>query len=640
MNGPTHNIMSGFSALIDSLAATAPPEQLLLVILAGTALGLIAGLMPGVSGRTGLVLVTPLAIGMGPIAGAVFLVAFHSVIHTSGSVPAILLGTPTSAAEAATVIDGYAMTRKGEGARAIGASLAASAIGGVIGAVLLLMLAPAALSAVQHIGAPESAALSIFGLMSIAALSSGGMAGGVAGGVLTACIGILLAAVGLDGFSETGRFTFDIVELTDGINVATLVTGLFVVPELLVRRTAALGIESADIGKASVLRGFRETLRYRWLLLRTSLLGAVVGLVPGLGASVAVWLAYGHARQSHPSATPYGEGAIEGVIAPEAANNSKEGGSLVPTLFFGIPGSSGMGILLASFMLIGVEVGPRMLNNQPEFIYLMGLTNIVSNLIAVPICLLVLPLMARIALIRQELVAPVALAAAIAATWMTEPIGFTLLSILVLSALGLLLKLANLPRAPLLLGFVLGPAMEMGILRSSIIHGFGALSRPGVLLIAGIALICALPAVIRHFDRRCSPSAPPPPADTSALLLPTVILLSLTMSAAAIGLRDVAPLSRLIPGSAIAVGLGAALIVLVQAIRQRASDRPSSLPDYQLLALAIALVAGIWLIGAPAAAGLFVIASLLLLARLRPIIAVPVGLSVGIIVYLLETLAR
>jgi len=618
----------------------AAPAALLTALLAGTVAGLFAGLMPGVSGRVGLVLVTPIAVTLGPVAGPVFLIAFHSVVHTSGSVPAILLGAPTSAAEAATVIDGYAMTRKGEAARAIGASLAASAVGGVIGAIVLLLLAPVALVSVRYVGAPEAAALALLGLMSISALSGNGMSGGLAGGIASAALGIVIASIGLDAFSTAGRFTFGLPELGDGVNIATLVTGLFVVPELLTRRHRPVGagaITGTAVDNARVLDGFFETLRYRWLLIRTSLLGAFVGLIPGLGASVSVWLAYGHARQTEPSAIPYGEGAIQGVIAPEAANNSKEGGSLAPTLFFGIPGSSGMGILLAAFMLIGVEIGPRMLMREPQFVYLMGLANILSNLIAVPICLLILPLMARIAAVRPEAVAPIALAAGIAATWLTEPIGFTLVCTILLSALGLALKAANLPRAPLLLGFVLAPGIEQGAIRGAMIHGLDALSRPGVLFIVGVGLLIPISAYVRGMRDARQPAKTEP--DTMALR-PTLGLIGTVMLVAIFGLPDVPPIGRMVPGIAGTLGLCAVLAIAWQSHRTPMEKRPASRPDAHLLLLALAMLAGIYVIGAPVSVGLFVVAALIFHGRVALRWAVPVALAVGAITMLLQTLQR
>lgn len=614
----------------------APPGALLLALIAGTIGGLFAGLMPGVSGRVGLVLVTPLAVTMGPIAGAVFLVAFHSVIHTSGSVPAILIGAPTSSVEAATVIDGYPMTRKGEGPRAVGASLAASAVGGVIGAILLLLLAPIALTAARYIGAPESAALSLLGLLSIAALSSGGMTGGIAGGIATACLGIIIASVGLDNFSNAGRFTFDLPVLSDGINVAVIVTGMFVIPELVIARGSPSVEQHTELGKSAVLDGFFEALRYRWLLLRTSLLGTGIGLIPGLGAGVAVWIAYGHARQSEPSKVAYGEGAIQGVIAPEAANNSKEGGALAPALFFGIPCSSGMGILLAAFMLIGVEIGPRMMMKNPEFVYLMGLTNIASNLIAVPICLVILPLMARLATLRIEAVAPVALAAGISATWLTEPILFTLITMLVFSALGLILKMANLPRAPLLLGFVLAPAIEQGMMRASMIQGMDSFTRPGVLVIVAVASALSAPALIRKYRRRDAPvQAFEPP---NRALVPALAVIALVMLAGLFGLPDVPLLGRLKPGIAGAVGLVAIATIAWHMRSARGAWSIGSRPDGALLALVIAMFAAIPFIGVAAAAAMFVILGMIWRAGVRAPWALLTGAPLGSVVYLLDNI--
>lgn len=620
-----------------SLLAAASPGDLILALVAGTIGGLFAGLMPGVSGRVGLVLVTPLALTMGPMAGAVFLVAFHSVIHTSGSIPAILIGAPTSSVEAATVIDGYPMTRKGEGPRAIGASLAASAVGGVIGALFLLTLAPVALTLTRYIGAPESAALSLLGLLSIAALSSGGMTGGLAGGVISACLGIIIASIGLDNFSNAGRFTFGLPVLSDGISVAVIVTSLFVIPELVTARSSGPPGAPARLGQAAVMQGFFETFRHRWLLLRSSLLGTGIGFIPGLGAGVAVWIAYGHARQSEPSDVPYGEGAIQGVIAPEAANNSKEGGALAPALFFGIPSSSAMGILLAAFMLIGVEIGPRMMMERPEFVYLMGFTNIASNLIAVPICLMILPLMARIATVRIEVVAPIALAAGISATWLTEPILFTLITMLIFSALGLMLKIVDLPRAPLLLGFVLAPAIEQGMMRASMIQGMSSFTRPGVLAIVALGLAMSLPALIRRYrgggERRTV--APPRP---DGLLRPGLAIIGAVMAGGLIGLPDVPLLARLMPGIAGATGLIAIAAILWQNRSARGETLDRAPPDARLLGLVVIMLAATAWIGIAAAASIFVVAALIVHAGMRPHRALLIGLPLGGIVHLLDSI--
>ncbi|WP_340644188.1 tripartite tricarboxylate transporter permease [Phenylobacterium sp.] len=594
-------------AVLEALVGLFGSPIALAGLMAGTLAGLLAGLTPGVNGRAGLMLVTPIAIGFGPSGGAVFLIAFHSVVHTSGAIPAILLGTPTSSSEAATAIDGHALTRRGEAARAIGATLSASAFGGIVGALFLFLAAPLALALVSHIGAPEVAALSALGLMSIAALSGGWLAGGL----MAVALGVLIACVGLDPFSGTPRLTFGQLGLWDGVNAAALVTGLFVVPELCVRE-AAVAPSTAPVAKlGGVIRGCLEVVEHRWLLLRSSIIGVVVGFVPGLGASAAVWIAYGHARQTHTSPVPYGEGAIAGVIAPEAANNSKEGGSLAPTLFLGIPGSSGMGILLAAFATLGIEVGPRMLAKAPEFVFLLGWSNIASNLLAVPICLALAPAMARFASLRRDQVVPVALAAALAATALTQPGMSALIQLVAFSALGLLLKGANVARAPLLLGFVLTPGLELSLVRSSMVYGWNALSRPGVLIILGLAAIIILAAA---WTRR-RPGRPTE-RETGARLTPAAIVLTAGASALAVGLATTLP-STAAGMLYVAGGLGLVSAALAAARvwpHWKAAPRAET-PDGPTLALFAAALGVAGLISLPLAAGALVCSALVLKAR-------------------------
>jgi TctA family transporter len=579
-----------------------------LALLLGTVGGVLAGLTPGINGRAGLLLATPFAIGLGPVAGATFLVAFHAVVHSTGAIPAILLGAPTSATEAATVIDGYALTQRGEAGRAIGAALGASAAGGVIGALFLMALAPAALAVTRQIGAPEIAALSLVGLLSIAALSGSGVAGGLAGGILSTATGIILGLVGLDNFSGISRFSFGLIELHEGLSPAAIVTGLFVIPELIRTRSAkdATHVE-ANIDPGAVRAGFREALSRRWLLLRTSIIGAAVGLAPGLGASVAVWVAYGHARQTESPEVPFGQGALAGVIAPEAANNAKEGGALGPTLLFGIPSSSGMGILLAAFALIGLEVGPRMAGGQPSFVYLMAVTIIIANLLAVAISLPVLPVIGRIATLRKDAVSIFALTAAIAVTWMTDPSPVMLLVLGAMTLLGLAMKAADIPRAPLLLGFVLAPMLESGLFRSVAVYGSAAFSRPGVLLIFGIGAMIAVPALAR-WHRRTSTA----PTERAAILPLVVALFAALIMGSLIALCYHPMSTRLLPGLAGIAGLCASLQLFwrIAGTAPGGADTAPSSPDSFQLAGLVCFVVAIPVIGVASAAGLFVISLL------------------------------
>jgi putative tricarboxylic transport membrane protein len=208
---------------------------------------------------------------------------------------------------------------------------------------------------------------------------------------------------------------------------------------------------------SDVVAGCRQTARNGWLVLRSSVLGIVVGFIPGLGASVAVWLAYGHASSTTRPDVPFGQGAIEGVIAPEAANNSKEGGAMLPTLLFAVPGTSSMGILLGAFALLGIEVGPGMVAHDPWIIQMAGWVILVANLLAFPICLAIAPFLTRLAALHRAMVVPFALMASTMAALAISPSAETLVQIVVFGALGTALAHLDWPRAPFVLGFVIGP---------------------------------------------------------------------------------------------------------------------------------------------------------------------------------------
>ncbi|MEM7442354.1 MAG: tripartite tricarboxylate transporter permease [Pseudomonadota bacterium] len=448
----------------------------------GVIAGLIAGLLPGVSGRLGLLIAFPLVIGLDPFVGAVFLIAMHSVVHTSGSIPAILFGVPTSGSEAATVVDGYPMMRKGLGGQAVGATIASSAFGGLIGAVALIAFVPVGVLILPYVSSAEVAALGLVGLLSISALAGRGLARGL----VVAALGVLASTVGLDGLTGTDRFTFGRLELWDGINIAAVIAGLFVIPEMLLSLDGsgkANPSSNSSVNLTRVLKGCVEALRYRWLTVRAALIGIIVGFIPGIGAGVAVWLAYGHASQSAKSGTPFGEGAVAGVIAAESANNSKEGGALAPTLLFAVPGTSSMGILLGAFAVLGIQAGPRLMATDPGFVSAIGWVVLLANLLAVPICLFLSPSMTRFAAVNRDSVVPVALVASVTASLVISSSIETIVQIALFGVLGLALQRADWPRAPFVLGFVIGPVLESALSRTVQIFGFSAFERPGVLVV-------------------------------------------------------------------------------------------------------------------------------------------------------------
>lgn len=579
--------------LADALLRVTDASGVLWALAGGTLAGLICGLTPGLSGRVALLIALPWAIALEPFSAVTFLVALHAVVHTSGSIPAILFGIPTSASESATVVDGYPMVRANRGGEAIGATIAASAFGGVLGAVALMLLVPLVIPMVTLLGTPEVAMLSLVGLASISALSGSNP---TAGFVVAAC-GVLVSMIGVDPLTGTPRYTFQLLTLWDGVNVAAVIAGIFVIPEMLARVRDVP--ETAGTTRLHhVLDGWAAAFRRIFLMLRSALIGIFVGFLPGIGASVAVWLAYGQAAQTTKPDVPFGRGAIEGVIAPEVANNSKEGGAFMPTVFFGVPGSSGMAILMAAFATIGIEVGPRLVADDPGFVLSLGWIILLANILAVPLCLGFAPYMVQIARVRRTEAMPIALALATVSVFVVAPGPFTLIELAVFGAIGTLFALAGWPRAPFVLGFVIGPVFESALSRTVSIWGADALARPGVLVLGVLA------AIIIFAGRRArrQPRAQTTRAELRFPLLLAIVIGVLLLVAGATALGRFPMPAMIAPLTAAAVGAAAATVLIARTIYDPAHIARESIPT--LDARAVAIYAGSLLVAAALGIGI------------------------------------
>ena len=451
-------------------------------LVAGCGLGFIVGLIPGIGQRTGLLLAIPLATAFDPYSAAIFLFAMHAVVHTSSSIPAIALGMPISGADAATVVDGYPLTKMGRGGEALGASLSASAIGGVLGALAFLAAIPIARPLVTTFGPPEMLILALLGMTLVIALSNEGLLQGLVVGL----IGILFAMVGLDGRTGESRFTFGLIELWDGLSLPALICGLYVIPEMLTttRYDDAKSYDRAlNTSIRDVWRGMYLTFRYKAVLIRSSLYGVLVGLTPSVGATVGVWMAYSYAARTTKSEIPFGKGAIAGVIAPEAANNSKEGGAMIPTLLLGIPGSSTMAIMIGALGFIGVAVGPNLLGKDVSLSYSLGMTVVLANVLAILPFFLIVPFVVRLSAIKREAVSPVAITMSFTAALITAPTISTVFQVFVATLLGVSLMRANWPRAPFILGFAVSHMAEKSYFLTAEIWGWRTFERPQFILL-------------------------------------------------------------------------------------------------------------------------------------------------------------
>jgi TctA family transporter len=523
-------------------------------LVAGTALGFIYGLVPGIGGRTGIILSLPLATFFDSYSAAIFLFSMHAVIHTSSSIPAIAFGLPSSGGDLVTVLDGYPLAKKGRGGEALGASLSASAIGGFLGALAFLAAIPVARQILTFFGPPEFLMLALLGLTMVSTLSRGGLLAGLAAGGF----GVVCALVGTDFRTGEERFTFGLVSLWGGVSLPAMICGLFVVPEMLTMKpfTREAAHDAARTRIADVVRGMFVTFKYPLVLLRSTLNGIVIGLMPAVGSTVAVWVSYSQAANSVKSAVPFGEGAIAGVIAPEAANNSKEGGAMIPTLLFGIPGSSSMAVMMAALGYVGVTVGPPMFGEHIGLSYTLAATVIAANLIAVPFFFMIIPMLVRLSAAKSDALVPIAISISVTASLMAQPSISSVGQLLLFSLFGIGLKLANWPRAPIVLGFVVGDLLESSLYQTSAIWGWSAAQRPIALFLAACVVVAIVLSIRpREWARlEVSRNATLTMAGLLSAFFVATILLSSNLSAQA----------GTFPILASAVSLGLCLAVLLQ----------------------------------------------------------------------------
>lgn len=468
--------------------------QTFLVMLLGIFLGFWVGLLPGLGGSTTLALMLPFIYKMTPVEAFAFLLGMHSVVATTGDITSVLFGVPGEGTTAATILDGHAMAKKGSAGRALGAALMSSLVGALIGALALALSIPVVRPLVLTFGSPELFMLAIVGIAFISSLSGqGGRA--LLRGFLAGLLGILFAMVGEDPQAGIQRFTFGQLYLWGGLDLVPVLVGLFAIPEIVdlaVRGTSIAGeLPEGKLGKG-VWEGVKDTFRHFWLTVRCSLIGTFIGIIPGLGGGVAQWISYGHAVQSARSAeerSGFGKGDVRGVLGPGAANNSKEGGALIPTIAFGVPGSSAMAILLGAFFLQGIMPGPDMLDKYLILTFSMVWTLVVANIITVAASLLFLNQLAKLTLIRGSILIPFILFLAFIGSYTSNNHLGDLIVFLFFGLLGYLMVRCHWPRAPLVLGFVLGKIAENNFYISTIRYGASWLRRPVVLILMILTLV-------------------------------------------------------------------------------------------------------------------------------------------------------
>jgi putative tricarboxylic transport membrane protein len=482
-----------FDALIEGLLLVLQWKALGLMML-GMLLGFAVGLLPGIGGAATLALMLPFIFKMTPAEAFAFLLGMHSVAATTGDITSILFGVPGEGLSAATVVDGHPMAKRGEAGRALGAALMSSLVGALIGALTLAISIPIVRPLVLTFGSPELFMLSVIGIACITSLSGLGARNQIRGYAM-GLFGLLLSSIGQERQSGSLRYDMGLMYLWDGLDLVPVLVGIFAIPELVdlaVRGTAIAGERPAGKVEHGVLEGIKDTFRHFWLVVRCSAVGVFVGIMPGAGGGVAQWMAYAHAVQSARDArdrSGFGKGDIRGVLGPGAANNSKEGGDLIPTIAFGVPGSGAMAILLGAFMIMGLIPGPDMLTKHLAITYSMVWTLVIANIVTVILSLALLGQLAKVTYIRGGFIIPFVLLLVFVGSYTANGQIADLVVTFLFGLLGYFMVLYGWPRPPLVLGFVLGKLIETYLFISVARYGVGWLLHPLVILLILLALL-------------------------------------------------------------------------------------------------------------------------------------------------------
>jgi TctA family transporter len=455
------------------------------MLAAGVTIGIAVGIMPGLGGLMGMALVLPFLFGMDPYAGIAMLIGISAAVPSADTFPSVLMGIPGSSGSQATIMDGYPMARQGQAARALGAAFSASLIGGLIGAIALTAMVPFARPLILAFGSPELFMLTLLGLSLIGVLSGNRPLKGM----LAAALGLTLGTVGGAPVAAEYRFAGDFLYLYDGLSLVIVALGLFALPEIidLLAKGGAIAQPAARLGPGW-REGVRDTWRHKWLVLRHSLIGVGVGAIPGLGSSIIDWINYGLVARTAKDRSRFGQGDVRGVIAPESANNAKEGGVLMPTLLFGVPGSSAMALLLAALMIFGIEPGPQLLTSELDLVFVIIWSLALANVVGALLCLLLAQPIARLTFLPFHQIAPVILVVIVVGAWQETHHWADLVFLLGFGLLGWIMKRSGMPRPPLLIGFILSALAERYLWMSYNLYDWEWLHRPGVLIIGGLTV--------------------------------------------------------------------------------------------------------------------------------------------------------
>lgn len=628
-------------AALEALSSFAEPSMLL-YLAAGTLVGLTIGVIPGLGGTGAVAVLIPFVFVLEPNQAIAMIIGAVAVVHTSDVITSVILGIPGSAAAAVFLLDGHKMAKRGEASRALSVSFISSTIGGIVGIAALTLVIPIARPLVSAFGTPEVFILIVLGIYLTALLSQGNMIKGL----MIAAVGLILGIVGPSPVSAEYRFTFGSEYLTDGVGLVAAALGIFGLAEIvhLVAKRSAIADSTMRLG-SGWLHGARDVITYKGEVLRGSLVGVGAGLIPGLGGTAGSWLAYGQAKalSTRRKNSNFGNGDPRGVIAPSAASNGIESGSLIPTLLFGVPGSAPFALLLGVLLIFGIQPGPDLINDKLDVVYFIVWSFAFASILGAVVAFFMSRPLARLSFVRF----PVLAAALIPILFMSgyqEPINLNVFyTMLLLGLVGWLCRLTGIPRAPFLIAYVLAVPLERYFfITVSIFEPVEWLTRPIVIVVVLLLAFATAFMIIRHIrSRRISDvgqSEKEVVPDSSSMTIPPYIHLLISggsliffVAAAMIG-ASYSDTGKLFP---VTVGLAGAVIACVALLKDVALVRSTANPfssdsQFKIEVRTVGISFGwmllyVWLVfvlGMYIGTAAFAIAFLLVVARTKVLTAI------------------
>ena len=460
--------------------------QPLLFITMGVVMGIMAGAMPGLSPSMGVALLVPFTYAMSPTLALILLVSIYIAANYGGSITAVTINAPGTPSAVVTSFDGYPLTRQGKPGMGLGVSLVASTIGGAVGTLILIFFSiPLAKVAIKCHPA-EYFALALFGLTTVASLGGKNWAKAFVAAVL----GLLINTIGIDPISGVSRFTFGIPNLYDGFSLIPALIGLFALSEIFKQlEELQFSSTSVEIGD-SVWPSLRDYWKLKFTVLRSSVLGTLIGIFPGAGATIAAFISYDVAKRFSDKPDEFGHGSLEGVGAAEAANSGSVGGALVPLLTLGIPGSASTAVLIGALMIHDLTPGPRLFESNPEIIYGLFAALLVANVVMLVLGLFGSRLWVKVTVVPKRILYPLIFAISIVGSFAVRNSFFDIFSCLIFGILGWVLRRYDYPVAPIVLGMVLGNIAETNFRRAVMMGGYSIFfTRPACLALLLVALL-------------------------------------------------------------------------------------------------------------------------------------------------------